>query len=231
MNTATGIRITAFCLQSNLSGAGRFSTYCLVEVIDLSALQQGDADAWQAAFRSFYPYAFAAAQQKLTSFPGDVEDVAIEALEQLVDKVKELSSAEMLKPMLICIAERLAISHIREQLAKKRGSGKVESLNKPDEDVIDPPDPLDALDRVHQSELAVVLAGLQKDLKPEWNDIIQDFFFDRLKYEEIAAKRNLAVGSVGVYLKRALGVLQSKMSQQPKLQAELLTLIRCLFCL
>jgi len=55
---------------------------------ELKSLQQGDADAWDAAFRWLRPTVFAVAQLKLQPCPpGEVEDVAIESLEQLVGEV------------------------------------------------------------------------------------------------------------------------------------------------
>ena len=55
---------------------------------DLRALQRGDPDAWDEAFRWLWPVAFAVAELKLKPYlPGDVEDVAIETLEEIVDKV------------------------------------------------------------------------------------------------------------------------------------------------
>ena len=57
---------------------------------DLKSLQQGDADAWDAAFGWLWSTVFAVAQLKLQPYlPNEVEDVAIEALEELVEKVRE----------------------------------------------------------------------------------------------------------------------------------------------
>ena len=64
---------------------------------DLRALQTGDADAWNAAFDWLWPTAFAVAQLKLQPyFQNEVEDVAIEALEELVEKVRAVKTVEEL---------------------------------------------------------------------------------------------------------------------------------------
>ncbi len=61
----------------------------------LQALQAGDADAWDEAFRWLWPTVFAVAQLKLQPyFPNEVEDVAIEALEELVENVRAVASGE-----------------------------------------------------------------------------------------------------------------------------------------
>jgi len=66
---------------------------------DLQALQRGDAAAWDIAFPWLWPAAFGAAHVTLQTYlPAEVEDVAIESLEALVEKVRELKSVEELKP-------------------------------------------------------------------------------------------------------------------------------------
>jgi DNA-directed RNA polymerase specialized sigma24 family protein len=54
----------------------------------------------------------------------------------------------------------------------------------------------------------VRLQGSLKELKPPQGEILADFFLHGLRYEEIAKKRAVAVGSVGVYLKRGLEVMR-----------------------
>ncbi len=53
-------------------------------------------------------------------------------------------------------------------------------------------------------ELARRLNALLKELKPPMGDILSDFFVEGLRYEEIAKKRAIPIGGVGVYLKRGL---------------------------
>jgi RNA polymerase sigma factor (sigma-70 family) len=179
---------------------------------DLSALRRGDADAWDAAFEWLWPGAFAVAQLKLQPYlPGDVEDVAIEALEALVDKVGGARSVEELKPLVAGIVHNRAVSRLREHFAAKRGAGKTESLDAPMEEGGSRPEavmvdsPLDALaDR----ELAQRLQESLATLKPPQGDILADFYLHGMRYEEIAEKRGVAVGSVGVYLKRGLETLR-----------------------
>ena len=76
-----------------------------MSTVDLNALRQGDADAWDEAFRWLWPTAFAVAQLKLQPFlPDEIEDVAIEALEELVEKVRQIGAVEELKPLTASIA-------------------------------------------------------------------------------------------------------------------------------
>ena len=100
--------------------------------LDIKSLQRGDCAAWDEAFRWLWPTVFAVAQLKLQPyFPNEVEDVAIEALEELVEKVRAVKSSQELKPLAASIAHHRAVSLLRERFAKKRGEGKTESLDAP----------------------------------------------------------------------------------------------------
>lgn len=201
-----------------------------MSTLNLQALQQGDAGAWDQAFRWLWPTAFAVAQLKLQPFlPGDIEDVAIESLEELVEKVREIKQVEELKPLAASIAHHRSISRLREQFAKKRGGGRTESLEAHGE--VDTSDcgPVagdSPLDNLGQAELAGLLGKLQAELKPEQRAIVSDFFFHGLSYEQIAAKHGVALGSVGVYLKRGLEVIRRCGARHPKLLKELEAFLR-----
>ena len=177
---------------------------------DLRALQQGDADAWDAAFDWLWPVVFAVAQSKLQPFlPSEVEDVAIETLEELVDTVKggKVKTVEELKPLAASIAHHRAVSLLRQRFAKKRGEGKTESLDGPvnEEGLRSVDSPLGALE---QKELAERLQETLAALKPPLGEMLADFFLHELRYEAIAKKHGIAVGSVGVYLKRGLDAMR-----------------------
>ena len=175
---------------------------------DLKALQRGDAAAWDAVFPWLWPAASGAARVTLQPYlPAEVEDVAIEALEELVEKVREVKSVEELKPLVASIAHHRAVSRLRQHFAAKRGSGQTESLDAKRQETGEPfgvaslDSPLAALE---QKELAAVLGKLLAELKPPQGDLLADFFLHGLSYEEMAKKHGLAIGSVGVYLKRGL---------------------------
>ena len=179
---------------------------------NLPALRQGEADAWDEAFRWLWPTVFAVAQLKLQPyFPNEVEDVAIEALEELVEKVREIRSSEELKPLAASIAHHRAVSLLRERFAKKRGEGKTESLDAPTDDGETKHEPASddsPLADLEQRELAQRLGQSLAELKPPLGEVLSDFFLHGLRYEEIARKRGMAVGSVGVYLKRGLEAMR-----------------------
>ena len=183
-----------------------------MNVPDLSALKTGDANAWDEAFHWVWPAVFAVAKLKLQPyFPNEVEDVAIESIEQLVKKVPEMKSVEELKPIAASIAHNRAVSLLRERFAKKRGEGKTDSLDDPQADGGSQNEPTTTdspLDDLEQKELAQRLGKSLAELKPPMGDILSDFFLDGLRYHEIARKHGIPVGSVGVYLKRGLEVMR-----------------------
>ena len=197
---------------------------------DLLVLQSGDADAWDVAFRWLWPAAFAVAQLTLQPyFPNEVEDVAIESLEELVEKIREIKSVEELKPLVASIAHHRAVSLLRERFAKKRGEGKTESLDAPtgeDGNHSEPVSEESSLAKLDQVELACLLRDLQRNLKPEWRAVVGDYFVSALNQREIASKRGLPIGTVGVYLKRAQEVIRKEVERQPKLLKELEAFLR-----
>ncbi len=179
---------------------------------NLQALRRGDANAWDEAFCWLWPAVFAVAHLKLRPyFPNEIDDVAIESLEELVEMVHEVKSSEELKPLAVSIAHHRAVSLLRERFAKKRGEGKTESLDVPTDGeraLYEPASSDSPLADLEQKELAQRLGKVLAELKPPFGEFLSDFFLHDLHYEEIARKRGVSVGSVGVYLKRGLEAMR-----------------------
>jgi RNA polymerase sigma factor (sigma-70 family) len=183
-----------------------------VNLPDLGALKTGDASAWDEAFGWLWPTVFTVANLKLQPYlPNEVEDVAIESIEQLVKKVRGVKSVEELKPLAASIAHHRAVSLLRERFAKKRGEGKTDSLDVRPDGGVSQNEPISSdspLENLEQVELAQRLSKSLAELKEPMGEILSDFFLHGLRYEEIANKRGVAVGSVGVYLKRGLEAMR-----------------------
>jgi len=127
------------------------------------------------------------------------------------------------------IAHRRAVSRLREQFAKKRGGGQTESLEAHQAvsgDCAEVELALSPLEALGQVELARLIEDLRGGLKPELWLVVSDFFIGGQTYQEIAVRRGLAIGSVGVYLKRALEAIRRAAEKQPKLLKELETFLR-----
>lgn len=191
-----------------------------MQLPDLQALQCGDGTEWDVAFQWLWPVAFGAAQISLQlHLPADVEDVAIEALEELIEKVRGLKSIQELRPLAASIAHHHAVSRLRYHFAAKRGGGITESLDAIGADTGDAQQAtMGECPRIslEQKELAEALHRLLAELKPPQGEILTDYFLHDLTYEEIAKKRAVAIGSVGVYMKRGLEVLRRTWGRESK---------------
>ncbi|MFA5033917.1 MAG: sigma-70 family RNA polymerase sigma factor [bacterium] len=189
------------------------------------ALQQGDPHAWDDAFDWLWPTAFAVVNLKLARFcPEDVEDVAIQALETLVEKVATLKSVDELKPLTARIAHNLAVSRLRKKYADKHGGGKIDSLNAMESKEVNrslPSSPGSPLDELHENDLTKLLTESQEDLKHEIRDVLNDFFISKLTYDGISQKRGIPIGTVGVMLKRGLEAIRQWGKRHPGLMKEL----------
>lgn len=183
-----------------------------MNVPNLHALQIGDSEAWDAVFDWLWPVVFAVAHLKLHQHcPDEVEDIAIESLEELVEKVAVVKSVHELKPLAASIAHHRAVGLLRKRFAKKRGAGKTESLAAPKDNeecvhVVSPEN--SPLENVERMELVQQLNRSLAELKAPLGEILSDFFLHGLRYEEIAQKRCVAIGSVGVYLRRGLEIMR-----------------------
>lgn len=201
---------------------------------ELAALIAGDEEAWEEAFAALWPVALATAHARLeATCPTEIEEVAIEALETLVEKVKAGGArhADDLPRLAKTIADRQAISKWRELTAQKRGAGKTDSLNAPlydGEPPPEPPAPTPGLTTLDLAELHRLLDALQEDLNPDHKTALHDFFLDGLSYEEISRKRGWPVGTVGVYIQRGLAAIRAQREKNPGLLKEAAAFLRLL---
>ena len=155
----------------------------------LQALQEDDADAWDEAFRWLWPVVLAVAQLRLQPyFPNEAEDVAIEALEELVPKVREVKTVEELRPLAAGIAHHRAVSLLRERFAKKRGEGKTEPLEPVQakgQRIARTPASDSPLAELEQRELAQRISPSLTELKPPLGEVFQ------ISFSTVCATRRL----------------------------------------
>lgn len=197
----------------------------------LAALQRGENEAWEEAFRRLYPSAYAAARHPLASLtPTEAEDIAIEALTLLLPKVKQVGEFDELRLLVITIASRKAISEKRRQLADKRGGGDVTSLDALQDDEMIRFEPAEQvighLNGTDLRELAELLDEALSGLDPRQADLLRDFLVHHLPYKELAAKYHMPIGSVGVGLARSLDKVRAQLQTNAKLSKELSTFLR-----
>jgi RNA polymerase sigma factor (sigma-70 family) len=197
----------------------------------LGALQRGEDEAWEEAFRRLYPSAFAAARHPLAALtPTEAEDVAVEALTLLLPKVKQVAEFDELRLLVVTIASRKAISEKRRQLADKRGGGDLTSLEalQDDENIrFEPAEQLASnLSVTDLKELSTLLQAALADLDPRQAELVRDFLIHHLPYKELAQKYRMPIGSVGVNLARSLDKIRGRLHTMPKLWKELAAYLR-----
>jgi RNA polymerase sigma factor (sigma-70 family) len=197
----------------------------------LTALQRGDQDAWDEAFRRLYPAAFAAARHPLASLtPTEAEDIAIEALTLLLPKIMQVAAFDELRLLVTTIASRKAISEKRRQLADKRGGGDVTSLDALQDDETIHFEPaerlLSQLNSTDLRELSRLLDTALSGLEPRQANLVRDFLIHHVPYKQLAGKYRMPIGSVGVSLARSLDKIRAQLQAMPRLSKELSAYLR-----
>jgi|GEM_PF-5476126 len=152
----------------------------------------------------------------------------METLSDILDSGANVASDDELKPLTAAIARNKASDRLRRHLAEKRGGNNVQSLDLIIEANAGEPagfEQTDFLDRLNVQELRELLTDLSAEVKKEYRIVLRDHFFDQLSYQEIADKRQISLGSVGVYLQRGLGSLRNALARKPKLKGEFLAML------
>ncbi|MHB8523898.1 MAG: RNA polymerase sigma factor [Limisphaerales bacterium] len=195
----------------------------------LKRLKSGDPDGYDEAYRRLHPVAFEAARSRLGSdFRTECEDIAVETLTDILQRGADVESDEGLKPLAAAIARNKATDRLRRFLAEKRGGNRVESLDALLESGAAEPNrdsPDGFLDPLTVVELRDLLMSLSDHVKVEYRIVLRDHYFNQLSHKEIAEKRRIAVGSVGVFIQRGLAAMRATIDRTPKIKAELLDLI------
>lgn len=193
------------------------------ECVDLIDFAGGNPENWTAVFNCLYPVAFEAARTRLgAALTAETEDVAMETISDLLTaKVPPMSEAD-LKIYVGAMARNKAVSKIRYFLADKRSINRNTYLeDSPNSGELTSSEEVETLDQLTIAELHDLLLELSSNLKKEHRIVLRDHFLHGLSYKEIAEKRDVPIGSVGVFVKRGLESLRQVIAQRPQLQHEL----------
>lgn len=198
----------------------------------LSALREGDDQAWTEAAMQLFPIALAAARTKLHGeFEEDAHDVANQGLHTLSEKVDEVGSSEELPALLTTIVYAEAIDFLRRQQAAKRGGGRVFRFGVLEdwfevEGFEGPADGALPADEAHIASLAEIVRKLSHVLPPRVRDLLMDRYYSNKTAPEIAKARGMKEGAVRTALSRALTDLHEHLRSQSKLYQEMRTLLQ-----
>ena len=172
-----------------------------VQTPDLAKLQEGDPAEWQLAFDWLYPTAFAVARNKLGGMhPGEVEDVALTAIEVVIGKAPDVQEVGELKKLLAAITHNKAVDLIRKLPAPVRPVTDEDDEELP----FNPPDSTSPLDELDHQELAGLIGKCLAQLQEKCRQMLHGAFVEQLKHRELAEKLDMPIGSVGVIISRCL---------------------------
>jgi RNA polymerase sigma factor (sigma-70 family) len=202
-----------------------------MEETEFRELQRGNERAWDVAFTRLYPSVWSAARKASAGLTeSEAEDVAIEVLELMVGKVRELKSWEDLRALALTIAMRRAISLKRHDTADKRGAGRVQSLEGLREDTEGAWEPeeieADGFSARELRELRGLLEPGLEALEPLARKLVKGFLMERRSYQELAEEHGIPMGTVGVTLSRSLRKIRAALDSSPKLLKELQVFLR-----
>jgi len=180
----------------------------------MDRLRRGGNEAWKETFLILFPITVRSAWRVLPNRE-DAEDIAMKTLAEVSKSGfldKRCKTFDELKNLTRTIAKRRAIDELRKGMAERRGAGKVDSL---DEEKIDLASALDPREDVEIAELVrLVIQVAEEDLNEKERGILFDRFTLGLKLREIAEKRDIAEGGIGVMLGRIIEKIRKGLRQR-----------------
>ena len=188
-------------MSVRLCSGGSDSIRAAVQTPDLAKLQKGDAAEWRLAFDWLYPTALAVARNKIGGMhPGEVEDVALTAIEVVINKAPDVQEVGELKKLLAAITHNKAVDLIRKLPAPTMPATGEDEADLP----FDPPDSTSPLDELDHQELAGLIGKCLSELQEKCQQMLRGAFIEQLKHKELAEKLDMPIGSVGVIISRCL---------------------------
>lgn len=166
-----------------------------------------DPKEWErsAVWQKLWGSATMAASQKLQwKSPEYVDDIAIQSIMRVIRKLPlypDIHKFHELRAFTARIAKDLSISHLRKLLGPEQGGGKFDVFD--DEKHDREEEPFLADKYLFKERTYLILKMLNK-LMPLNRKLLNDFFLHGMKQKEIADKYDMPIGTVGVYIQRAL---------------------------
>ena len=176
--------------------------------VDLKRLRGDDQETWRETFEKLFPVGYRVGRREGLS-EADAKEVAQVALIEIAKPgfLEKINTSQDLENIFKAIAWRRSVDLYRRKKTSKRGSGRVDSLDAMvEEGRGDFVEYLFAGDFREQVEIAELMDFLRQVVEKDLNGKERGILFDRftlgLKIREIAEKRDVAKGSVGVMLDR-----------------------------
>lgn len=188
----------------------------------LDALKAGDLAAWNEAFHHLWPMALRAAQHPAACLVAwEAEDVASDAILELIAQIGKVASIEELPALAVTISYRRAISLARRKSAIKRiipngdpgafPNDAASVANCPDHDLL---------------EMTVMLKRALDFLESDTRTFIMEKIVEELTYHEISLRHEVPIGTVCSKVARGLKELRDRLRDSPQLLKELQEYLR-----
>jgi len=161
---------------------------------------------WEQNWSLLYATAKETAAQCLSSnFGQDIEEVAVESIEALIEARHTDLEITVARRRLVCITRRKAVDHVRYHQAQKRDVGKVTSVDSEAAGTMEPITsgsltPLEALLLAEDGKLP---GELISDLPEKRRGVLVSAFYRGLSYQEVAEKFGYHTNLIGGEISRA----------------------------
>jgi RNA polymerase sigma-70 factor (ECF subfamily) len=191
------------------------------EAPELHALKLGNAAEWSIAFRQLWPMALHAARHPAACLvPWEAEDVAGDAISELIQQIGSVASFDEAKALVITIAYRRAISLARRKSAIKRVAPESES-----NDLQQAPR-FSKLTELEHREMILLFREALDEMEPLTRLILMEKIELELTHEEIGLRHGLPLGTVCTKIARGLKKLRARLEEKPQLVKELREYLR-----
>ena len=180
--------------------------------VEIEQLRANDRTAWNRAFEVLYAISLSVCCSTASTMNRqDHEDVAIEAVTEVIDYVERVGSFEECKRLVVTISKNRLLDRFRSKATVKHGAGQVDSLEQQEG--------FEAVDHNQRQPDALVLAGenamiLKRALlgvPEQYRLVVEEFYLRGLTQQQIADRLGLKIGSIGVYLDRGLKALKQNL--------------------
>jgi RNA polymerase sigma-70 factor, ECF subfamily len=193
------------------------------ELPDLSLLRGCDDAAWKQAWRCLWPMALRAANHPEACLATwEAEDVANEAIVEVIGQIDSISSLDEVKALVITIAFRRAIDLSRRKFSRKRRAP--EELEQEANGSVS--SPLREISEVEFRELTLLVRRALDVLEPQSRMLLLEKMGDDLTYQEISDRHGIPIGTVCSKIYRSLKLVQASLKEAPLLLKELRQYLR-----
>lgn len=200
------------------------------EFSELGALKAGDEEAWTRAFHRLWPLAFHAARHPNCNLTiEEAEDAASEALGQMVAQIENVKILEELKPLVVTIAYRRAVSLARHKSsAKRRPEGlALDPVTTNGVTALEIAEPVNSnLSDPELRELLKFLNELLAGVDVDTRTFLVEKIGHGFSYVELSRKHEIPIGTVCAKVARGLQKLRRAMDASPAVKQELKAFLR-----